>query len=921
VLQPTLRVSLALTVFAGISVAARAESALDRYPAAGSPSRAPAPERRSVSVPLAFEANDGQTDPRVKFLARSSGYTLFLTSSDAVLAHGPDAVRMKFRGANARAHLSPLDRLPGVANYLLGQDPAGWRTNVATYAKIRYEELYPGIDLVFYGNDRQLEYDLIVHPGADTRKIRLALDGARELKTAGDGGLVARTRDGEIRLHKPMIYQASTDGQPRRAIDGRFRLIGAHTIAFDVGAYDRRRPLVIDPVVVYSTYLGGGAGEQLKSGRQMIAVDANGSAYVTGTTDSSDFPTTGSALQPQHIVSFGGPENRLPCIPAVAPNYVGSYAFVAKLSPDGSSLVYGTYLGGTYQIQLVSGIERCGGPTSGGTGIAVDSWGNAYVTGFTDTVDFPGTFGHPSWTMFVTKLDASGSSLMYSTRLESSVNGTASNAIAVGTDGSAYVTGTTYTSTLATPGAFQTECKSCNGSEFGGGPSGDAFVLKLDPAGTGVVYATLIGGSSVEVGNGIAVDPAGQAYVTGTTTSIDLPTSGGAFPVAGDDVGIRGGGDVFVTKLSADGSRLIFSTYLNSDLADVPGSIAADAAGNSYVTGWTRSADFPTTEGAFQRTLPPSAYGTTPAFVTKFTPGGELAYSTFLAGVGLNQGVGIAVDGAGRAYVVGATDSLTFPTVDATQPSLAVPYPGGGSTDAFVSVLNASGSALVFSTYLGGPAFDYAQGVALGPDGSAYVVGVTSHDDDPFFPTTVDAFQRQYAKGGQDLFVSRIAVGAPPDTTPPAISVPSDITTNATAPAGAVVTYTATASDLVDGALTAVCTPVSGSTFAVGTTTVSCSATDSGGNTGDDTFSVTVLGAGEITSSLIDMAVASFQQGSALLRNVFKSLSGGNTGAACNQLGAFLHKVEAQSGKALTVAEAAALTHSAQDARAALGCP
>ena len=221
--------------------------------APATPSRPPTPDRPHVLIPLAFEANDGQTDPRVKFLARGSGYTLFLTSSDAVLAHGPDAVRMTFRGANARAHLSPLDRLPGVANYLLGQDPAGWRTNVATYAKIRYEELYPGIDLVFYGNDRQLEYDLIIHPGADTRKIRLALDGAREVKTAGDGGLVARTRDGEIRLHKPMIYQASTDGQPRRAIEGRYRVIGAHTIAFDVGAYDRRRPLVGNRGVPHET--------------------------------------------------------------------------------------------------------------------------------------------------------------------------------------------------------------------------------------------------------------------------------------------------------------------------------------------------------------------------------------------------------------------------------------------------------------------------------------------------------------------------------------------------------------------------------------------------------------------------------------------------------------------------------------------
>jgi hypothetical protein len=306
----------------------------------------------SVTVPMAFEANVGQTHPQVKFVSRGPAYSLFLTSHDAVLAHGPDVIRLVFRGASPHPAIVPLDRLPGGMNYLIGNDPSAWRKGVATYAKVRYEELYPGIDLVFYGNDRQLEYDLIVKPGADTRKIRVDLTGTRGLKTADNGDLVASIGKGEIRLRRPVIYQTSADGpQTRVAVDGRYRVTGAHTVAFDVGRYDRTRPLVIDPVVVYATYLSGDGTEAVSSGSQFIAVDASGAAYVAGYTDSSDFPTTASALQPAHIVRFShDAENRLPCFPDVAPKYVGGYAFVAKLSPDGSSLVYGTYLGGTYQI-------------------------------------------------------------------------------------------------------------------------------------------------------------------------------------------------------------------------------------------------------------------------------------------------------------------------------------------------------------------------------------------------------------------------------------------------------------------------------------------------------------------------------------------------------------------------------------------
>jgi hypothetical protein len=756
-------------------------------------SSVPVSVRPHSLVPLAFEANDGQADPRVKFLAHGSGYTLFLTSSDAVLVHGSDAVRMAFGGASARPHLSALERMPGVTNYLLGNDPTRWRTQVATYAKVRYDEIYPGIDLVFYGNDRQLEYDLIVHPGADTRQIRLTFDGARELKADANGDLVARTARGEIRLRRPTIYEEPTEGQIRRAIDGRYRVTGKQTVAFDLGTHDRGKTLVIDPEVVYSTYLGGSGTDQLRSTTQMIAVDANGSAYVTGTTD-SPFPFASG-------------------LPA------RTTAFVAKLSPDGGGLIYTTYVGGS-----VNGEETS-------AGIAVDSSGSAYITGFTSSDYFPG-LSSPG--VFVAKLDPSGSQLLYAVKAAGAATSTA---IAVGSDGSAYVTGVSYDPHLATPGAFQTGCNACNGTEFGGGPSGDAFVLKFNPAGI-VAYGALIGGLGQEIGTGIAVDPVGQAYLTGTTTSIDFPRTGG--PLAGADAGVLGGGDVFVTKLSADGSALIFSTYLSGDQQDTPGGIAADAAGNSYVTGTTESAyfGFPTTPGAFQRTLPFSPYHVTPAFVTKFTPTGDVAYSTLLVGTGLTRGVGIAVDAAGRAYVVGGTDNTDFPTVDATQPS------GGVFTDAFVSVLNPAGSGLVFSTYLGGPAFDFPHGVAVGPNGSAYVVGDSNFANGGNFPTTTGAFQQHFnaaSTNDVDVFVTRIAVGAPPDLLPPVIGDVADRFAEATSASGAVVTFDLPATtDNMDPHPLVSATPASGSTFPLGITTVTVTATDASANSSQKTFTVTV---------------------------------------------------------------------------------
>lgn len=683
------------------------------------------PARADFRRPVAFEANAGQTDPRVKFVARASGY---MTADSAVLAHGGESVRMSFLGAKADARIIPVDRLPGGTNYLLGRDPSRWRTGMASYARVRYEELYRGIDVVFYGNDRELEYDLIVRPGADPRRIRMALDGARKLEIAG-GDLVAHTSKGQVRFRKPAIYQAAAEGRPARTIEGRYRLAGRRTVAFDVADYDRTRSLVIDPVVVYSTYLGGSDGDvasgRFAGGTQMIAVDATGAAYVTGTTDSLDFPTTAGSFKP-----------------------VGQHraAFVAKIAPDGASLVYSTYLGGT-RTDLPAQEDF-------GAAIAVDASGSAYITGYAGSVDFPTTMQvlPGPRTMFLVKLDPTGSSLVYSRLFGGYTD--VSSALVVDAFGNAYVTGRSRSNKddfPITPGAYQDVCR-CITSIFS---AHDAFVAKFD-AGAAQVWATFLGGSGDDQATGIAINAAGEPHVTGRTDSPDFPAIAPAQAAFGG-----GRTDVFVTKLSADGTALVFSTYLggsDTESRDLANAIAVDASGNAYVAGHTLSSNFPTTPGAFQPTFLGGPPGSKHAFVTKYGPGGAVAYSTYLGAMG-SQGpedvaTSVAADATGRAYVVGSTSSQDFPTVDATQPSLAC----GAfcSQDAFLSVLDASGSSLEFSTYLGGASFDQAQGVALGPLGSVYVMGGTLGN----FPT--QGALQPTSGGGEDLFVTKISIGLSP---------------------------------------------------------------------------------------------------------------------------------------------------------------
>ncbi len=704
-------------------------------------------------LPLSFEANHGQTNARVKFLSRGPGYSLFLTSTDAVFAlrqgsgtggegrgergEGPrridpqsqvpnpqslSVVRMKVIGANSRPRITGLQELPGKVNYFKGNDPTKWRTNISTYAKVEYRDVYPGVNLVYYGNNRQLEYDFVVAPGADPTAIKIAFEGADKIETNTQGDLVLRIAGGELRFHKPLVYQEVAGIRhylagdyvlnPQSAIPhSKFRNPHSPVVGFHVAAYDATKLLVIDPVLSYSTYLGGNSGD---SGLG-IAVDTAGNAYVTGYTGSPDYPVTSGSFN-QSLIGFD--------------------AFVTKLNPEGSALVYSTYLGGHTFNEA--------------TAIAVDSRGNVYVAGDTTSLDYPitpgafqPTYGGGGSDAFVTKLDPTGSALVYSTYL----GGTGvdfGRGIAVDATGSAYVTGyTNYPGFPTTAGAFQ--------RNFGG--IDDAFVTKVNPAGSALIYSTYLGGSSTDIGTGVAVDAAGDAYVTGGTTSYDFPTTPGVFQSG------YGGGvyyDAFVTKLNSEGSGLIYSTYLGGGGGEWAAGIAVDAAGNAHVTGASFSPDFPTTPGAFQVALGSvTCYGylCPDAFVTKLNPeGSALVYSTYLGGINQDNGYGIAVDAAGNAYVTGTTSSPDYPITPG-----AFKLSSGIGFDTFVTKLNPEGSALVYSTYLGGNIFDVGSATAVDVAGNAYVAGSTSSLD---YITTPGAFQ-QASSGNSDVFVTKIPAHSP----------------------------------------------------------------------------------------------------------------------------------------------------------------
>jgi len=660
-------------------------------------------------LPLAFAPNAGQTDDSVRYVARGAGYSFFFTDEQAVLSlvktDGQDvtgvALELRFLGASPEASLEAREPASGTVSQLTSSSGDS-ASNVETYQELVYRDLWPGIDMVFRGDGGELKYQFYLDPGADPRDIRLDYDGASGLSLASDGDLQIETPLGVLNDASPVSHQAVEGDRVPVASHYAIHQADGGGYGFAVEDYDRSRPLVIDPAIDFSTFVGGTGSD---SGRG-IDVDSAGNLYVTGQTASATYPTTAGVFD-------RGYNNN-------------TDVFVTKLDSSGSTIVYSTFIGGS--------------AFDSGNGIAVDDAGAAYVAGFSGSLNYPTTPGAFDTTQnggsdaFVSKLDPSGSRLEYSTYLGGSgFSFEGANGIAVDHAGSAYVTGFTGSAAFpTTAGAYDTTKN---------GTGNDVYVTKLAPAGSALGYSTFLGGSTSDTGNDVAVDGVGRAYVTGFTASADFPATPGAH-----DSSHNGGNDAFVTRLDGAGSGLEYSTLLGGAGADSGQSIAAAESGKAmWVTGSTASSEYPTTPGAFDRTY----NGNGDAFVASFDKFSTLAYSTFLGGTASEVGSGIAVDEKGKlAHVTGSTASADYPTAGlADDPS----YNGGG--DAFLAALKRSNGELVHSTFLGGAGADVGIAVAVGADRKrAYVTGSTSSPDFPFSP---GAFDRSH-NGADDVFVASV---------------------------------------------------------------------------------------------------------------------------------------------------------------------
>ena len=761
-----------------------------------------------MSVPLSFEPNQGQAASTVQFVSRGSGYALFLAPGTVVLnlerqqpasaaatgqtseAAPVDTLRMSLIGANAQADAVGLVPQPGVVSYFIGNDPKKWRSGIPTFGKVNYAQIYPGVDVVFYGNQRQLEYDFVVAPGADPSRIAWRIDGARASVDA-EGNLALNAPNGPASFKKPVLYQM--DGNRKISVEGSFEVAG-NQVRFRLGSYDHSRALIIDPVLSYATYLGGTGTDNIAGTThpgslsvgtlQGLAVDSAGSVYVTGNTLSIDFPTKNPYM--------GAPPTKQQGVPP------GQWAtaFVTKFSPDGSSLVYSTYLGG-------NGAER-------GYGIAVDSSNNAYVTGLTYSTNFPITPGAyqtvcapvPNntgigsaasncnsfdWNVFVTKLNPAGTGIVYSTFLGGYGSWAYGTAIAVDGAGRAYVAGneTDICSPVyyAFPSCFPTTSGAVIGGDKPGGGSGQyAFVAAFDPTGAHLLYSTLVGDTNYNGGGGtyatgVTVDRNGYFYLVGDTQAGQLPTTAGVIqptsaPLYPGGVSLsasRGLIAKFNPVTSAGGASLAYATYLGGhtqSVGDYISGIAIDSASNAYIAGYTNSKDFPVTQGAYQTVCGPGGQTCSAAHVTKLNSSASaILWSTYVGGAKpdasdtVSFAGPIQLDGNGNIYIMGQV-GVGFPMVNPVEPT-----PTGGSQQVLVAELDPTGSHLLFSTTIGsknGLNTSNPAGLAVDTAGGIYLAGNTYGPD---LITTPGAFQTTSSDGPccqkGNGFVVKIASTAP----------------------------------------------------------------------------------------------------------------------------------------------------------------
>ena len=752
------------------------------------------------ALPLAFEANQGQSDPQVKYMARGNGYKLFLTSSQAIMKlparkrtsevqdmmlnkrRGASAVRamlkkrmqssgressvavlkMNLFGANPHVQLAAKDMQEAKANYFLGKDPTRWQTNVPMYGRVNYQNVYRGVDLAFHGAARQLEFDYLVKPGADPSPISLSFEGAQKIVTNEVGDLILTTSAGPVELHKPFAYQLRDDA--REPVEAHFVLAGAHRVAFELGKYDHSRELVIDPTVTYSAYYGGDFADYGIS----IAVDASGNSYVVGATDSDAIPGFNS------------------------PTIGGFDTFVTKFDSGGA-------------LKLVTEFGGSGDDFPGG--IAVDSQG-VYVSGTTDSSDFPATVGQTTFLGGV----SDGNNDAYAVKLDLTLNllngwatyiaGSDSDsglAVAVDSNHNVYVVGETFSNDLG--GATGGVSPLPNGSSVNLGSSSgddDGYIVKLNSGGTAYDLVSYIGGSSGDLATGVALDGSGNIYVSGETISADLPvTSGVVQGQCGTDGTCNAGSsgaqdDAFVVSIKANLSNYNYVTYYGGSGVDDAFAIAADTSGKAFFTGTTSSSNFPTGGTPFQSSLG----GTTNAFLVELNSSGSTAtYGSYLGGNGSDFGVAVALDTSDNVYLTGQTSSSNFPTVNPTQATLS------GSTDAFVSVYGPSQNQMLFSTYLGGGGDEdqFAGGVGHDSAGNIYVTGDTDsgNGSTAVFPTTSGASDTTYGGGTclsgsvsvpcTDAFITVYTSATVPDFTV-AATAPSAVTPGSSATSTVTVT-------------------------------------------------------------------------------------------------------------------------------------
>jgi len=651
----------------------------------------------AARLPVAFEPNRGQEPGQADFIVHTPGAALTLRAGRAEWISRQARVAVVFESTRRGVRGQGEDALPGVVNYLIGNEPSRWLKNIPTFSRVRYRDLYPGIDVVYYVNDGRLEYDLVLARGADPGRVRLRVEGAQGLRLDEAGDLVIATAGGELRQHRPVIYQES-NGE-RHELAGSYQLRGRE-VRFALGPYDRSRPLVIDPALTWASYLL--PSPALNAQASSVALDSAGNIYMTGT------------------VLTTGPLNEV---------------FLAKLNPSGTTLAFETLIGGS-------------GASSDGYAIAVDAAGDIYLAGDTSSAYFPADttyldyYAGYSQDAFVMELTSAGN-VVFSHYFGGS-GGDVIYGLALDAAHDVYVVGSTNS-----PDMFVTA-----GAKEAGGV--DVFVAAFAATTGQLIYSTYLGGSGDDYGNAIAVDAAGDAFVTGSTSSSNFPVAGSPFQST-----LKGGADAFVAKIGPPGGALIYSTYLGGSLNDEGNGIAVDPSGAVYVTGDTASTDFPIVKpGAFQSTY---GGGANDAFVTRLAGSGQtLLYSTYLGGSGADAGYAIAIDSTGNAYITGSSASTNYPvTGDAFQGS------SQGATNAIVTGLNATGSGLLFSSYLGGnnaaPTAtggtnygDYGTTVALNCAAGLVVAGATSSTN---FPTTSGAVTPAYPGGTSDAFVAQIAAG------------------------------------------------------------------------------------------------------------------------------------------------------------------